>query len=83
MRNKKIASIKIDKLKIDVYDYEVLDHILAYVFKFGKLDLKNVYQNNFSSDNITIEDDKDSAIPSFLENNPWLELLAKRSNKVC
>jgi len=72
-------------VRIDVYDYTALDYVLDWVVKLTTSENINIQYHKTTPRKITekemelqIEEKVASPEPSFLEDNPWIEILAER-----
>lgn len=83
MKRRKLVSLKIGEVRVDIYDYTALDYMLKWISglaaptpsKSNQVDLprkavgkiKMVY--------------KEDRAPDFLKDNPWIEVLLSRGRE--
>lgn len=82
MKKKKLVSLKIGEMRIDIYDYAALDYMLEWMIKLAVSSSPDSNQdnaiNNGAMKNIKIRENTE---PSFLRDNPWIGVLLKRGKE--
>jgi len=83
LKRRKLVSFKIGEVRIDIYDYTALDHMLEWM---SKLAAPTSSKNNQSNpppravDKIKVVYKEDKG-PEFLRDNPWIKVLLSRGRE--